>query len=134
MQSRRIYGTVTWLRLRSATLAIVALVALALGHVSAWAHDGTVRHVRCAQHGELVDAPELVRAIAGGSWLVGVQGETSDEHCALANGIRHAVSQAAAPASQVAPIAIPIAVPIATPQLAAAIDYRIAPKTSPPGC
>ncbi len=123
------------MRLRSAALAILTLVALVLGHVSAWAHDGAVRHVRCARHGELVDAPELVRAIAEGSWLVGVRGESGDEHCSIANGIRQDAARPTIAIALHATVAsAPIAIPHVTARLAAAIDFRIAPKTSPPAC
>ena len=118
------------LRLRSAALALAVLV---LGQVSAWAHDGAVRHVLCARHGELVDAPQLARAVALGSWLVGVDGSASDEHCAIANGLRHDAAAVRPPATL--PIALPtIAVRSAAlaPRRAAALDYRLAPKTSPP--
>src|SRR5882757_8799755 len=135
MQPSRICARVSGLRLRSASLALVTLIGLVLGHVSAWAHDGAVRHVRCATHGELVDAPELDRAIASGSWLVGVEGQTGDDHCSLANGIRHSATRATTPpALHAAPPVHAIAIAIVTPRLAAAIDFRIAPKTSPPGC
>jgi hypothetical protein len=123
------------LRLRSAALSLAALVALVLGHVSAWAHDGTVRHVRCARHGELVDAPELVRAVAGGSWFVGVEGKGGDEHCAIANGIRQDAARSSTTAAiQVAITTTPMPLATAAPRRDRTIDFRIAPKTSPPGC
>lgn len=130
MQPRRICGNLRRLRLRSASLALLVLV---LGHVSAWAHDGAVRHVVCAQHGELVDAPELARAVATGAWLVGVDGQTSDDHCALANGIRQDATSARAPAplsTALPALAVPVVAP--TPRRAPALDFRLAPKTSPP--
>jgi len=130
MQSGRICARLPGLRLRAATLALLVLV---LGHVSAWAHDGAVRHVVCARHGELVDAPQLARAIATGSWLVAVDGSPSDDHCAIANGIRHDATSVRGPA--VLATALPaIAVHRVAPasRHAAPIDFRIAPKTSPP--
>lgn len=130
MQSGRICARLPELRHRAATLALLVLV---LGHVSAWAHDGAVRHVVCARHGELVDAPRLARAIANGSWLVGVDGNATDDHCALANGIRHDATSVRAPT--LLATALPaIAHPTATvaPRRAAPLDFRIAPKTSPP--
>ena len=121
------------MRLRSAAIAIVTVLGIVLGHVSAWAHDGAVRHIVCAQHGELVDAPELARAVGTGSWLVGVSGQSSDEHCAIANGIRHDVASAAAQRSL--PVALPAIASITArvePRRASSLDFRIAPKTSPP--
>ena len=118
------------MRLKAATLALLVLV---LGHVSAWAHDGAVRHVVCARHGELVDAPQLARAIATGSWLVGVDGNTADDHCALANGIRHDATSVRSPAvlaSALPTTAVHIVAPAS--RHATPIDFRIAPKTSPP--
>ena len=121
------------MRFRASAIALLTLLGLVLGHVSAWAHDGAVRHVLCARHGELVDAPELARAVASGAWLVGVSGNSSDEHCAIANGIRQDAASIASHA--VLPLALPaieIDLAIVTPRLAAALDFRIAPKTSPP--
>ena len=118
------------MRLRAATLALVVLV---LGHVSAWVHDGAVRHVVCARHGELVDAPRLDRTVATGSWLVGVDGSPGDDHCAIANGIRHDAASVRAPAAL--NTALPTIARVsatAAPRRATPIDFRIAPKTSPP--
>ena len=121
------------MRLRPAAIAVVTLLGLVLGHVSAWAHDGAVRHVVCAQHGELVDAPELTRAVATGSWLVGVSGDAHDDHCAIANGIRQELAAAATHAYL--PLALLSVPPTRAPRLsqhARALDFRLAPKTSPP--
>ena len=103
------------LRLRSAALALAVLV---LGQVSAWAHDGAVRHVLCARHGELVDAPQLARAIATGSWLVAVDGSPSDDHCAIANGIRHDATSVRGPA-------------VLATALPAIAVHRVAPASRP---
>ena len=115
---------------------MIALVVLVLGQLAAWVHDGAVRHVRCASHGELVDAPELAvtSGLGEGVWLVGVERSSNDdEHCAAANGLRQDLARRApAIATQLAP---PVAIVVSAPAAhrpAVAATYRLAPKTSPP--
>jgi hypothetical protein len=103
-----------------ARAAVLSLIVLA------------VRHVRCATHGELVDAPQMARSVHAGSWLVAVDSDGGDDHCALADGVRHdaSVPTATAPAA-----AAHAAVRVTTPPIVTrvvAIDFRLAPKTSPP--
>ena len=118
------------MRCRSAALALVVLV---LGQLSAWAHDGSVRHVVCAQHGELIEAPRLARAEASGSWLIAVEDSAAgDEHCTLESTLHQHAAPCAAPALIVALPAVVVALAaIVTRHLE--LDFRIAPKTSPPG-
>lgn len=115
-------------------LAAFAVTVLVLGLVQTGAHRGAVRHVVCSEHGELVEAPELdgklddqVRFVAV---TLGVDGD--DEHCAMANGLRPYSDTTHSPT--IATVASPCTVVLA-PVLASrigVIDYRIAPKTSPP--
>jgi len=126
MQSRRICIVPA---LRRSVLAILVLV---LGHLASWAHEGATRHVRCAQHGELVDAPRLARAEATGSWLIAVEGDGDDEHCSLAAGI-HSTIATTTHDLVVATLASETAIaPLRSVETH--VDFRIAPKTSPPVC
>jgi hypothetical protein len=129
MQSGRICITVPALR-----RSVFAILVLVLGHLASWAHEGATRHVLCALHGEMVDAPQLARAVATGSWLVAVDaGGGGDEHCALEGGMRHDASPAFA--HRATHVAIVTDVAIAAPMSRDShLDFRIAPKTSPPVC
>ena len=124
----------SWLSYRR--VAAFAVVTLVLAQLQSLGHRAAVRHVVCAEHGELVEAPELAQALDpydAHSRLVevtlGVDGD--DEHCTLANGLRpYDVSRVADHAIAVAELS-----DLAPPPLAGilhSLDYRIAPKTSPP--
>lgn len=107
---------------------------LVLGQLQTLSHRAAVRHVVCAEHGELVEAPELAGTIDNETRMVAVTlgVDSDDEHCAAANGLRPHIAStvtfdivASVPS---APIAQRV-VPSSRPALA---GYRIAPKTSPP--
>ncbi|MEO8705182.1 MAG: hypothetical protein ABI867_34370 [Kofleriaceae bacterium] len=115
-------------------LAAWAVLVLVVAQLGALLHHAAVRHVRCAEHGELVEAPVLAKHSIEGSQLVAVEdGDAdADEHCAIANGQR---SDARPSITHVVLDAAPT---IATPIVAAVTFhasvalYRTAPKTSPP--
>lgn len=118
----------------SRSVAALAVALLVLGHLQVSVHTSQVRHVICAEHGELVEAPELAGTIDGERRLVEVTlGVDDDEHCPAAAGLRpHIVSNVVL--AQIAlldtpPVASP---PIAITRATALSGYRIAPKTSPP--
>lgn len=130
-------------RVHAAVTALVFVVSSLLGMV----HEATTRHVRCAEHGELVDAaarpgeparrtaaveratdPSVVRDATAPAARDG------HEHCSLVSTIRASRIAARPPALQGAPIAISdvaTAPPGAVTARATAL-YRTAPKTSPP--
>jgi predicted phage tail protein len=127
-----------WDRRVSAAVAALAFVfASLLGMV----HDATTSHVRCAEHGELVDSDRLpaTSALAGPARDTIASAQRSarglgDVHCLLASALRQSriaprLPTLAAAIVQIAELAT------APPPAAHATStglYRIAPKTSPP--
>lgn len=120
------------------TVAIVAAL-LVLAQLAGFAHEAAVRHVRCADHDELVEATDAgsTSVYAGDSAIRTVEhGSTPSsghEHCSVANAAhQHACAhQLHVDASRT----------VGEPQLLAAAlsdhrhdgrRYRFAPKTSPP--
>ncbi len=126
----------------AARFAASALALLFLyGQVASYAHLANVRHVRCADHGELIDLHgDQVEAApadaSAGPRLIASHDCTSHrhEHCAIAAQRRE--SSAGAEHHEVATVA-PRAV---AREFTASPDrphtplalYRLAPKTSPP--
>lgn len=119
--------------LRRASRA-AAVVLLVLAQLGALAHEAAVRHVRCAEHGELVEAATIAAHHEAGVRLVGVElGISGDDHCTLAGALNQHVT---APTARLAPTTIS-SIPAPTPTLRATplrsfALYRFAPKTSPP--
>jgi len=116
-------------------LAAFAVATLVLAQLQVLSHRAAVRHVLCAKHGELVEAPELAGgALDDHSRMVGVavDVDAGDDHCVVANGLRsHVASRVCIELVAVAPLLQ------SEPQLvkrshSALTGYRIAPKTSPP--
>ena len=111
-----------------------AIALLVLAQLGAMVHAATVRHVRCAAHGELVETAVIAPHATDVPRLVGVEsGASHDDHCELAASIHH---DGAAPRAHVARLA---AVWAPCPDTAApcahqprALIYLFAPKTSPP--
>jgi len=115
--------------------AAFAVATLVLAQLGVLTHRAAVRHVRCAEHGELVDAPELdTRQLDGDSRLVGVGGhhEGGDDHCVLANHLRPDVVDAGGFDLVANLPELPPVVPALATSHVAIAGYRIAPKTSPP--
>ncbi len=115
-------------------IAAVAVVALVLAQLQTLTHRAAVRHVLCSEHGELVEAPELAaHSLDDKTRFVAVAlgVDDDDDHCALANGLRpYHTSDSATHA-----VAVVEHVAVTQPALAGvtcSLDYRIAPKTSPP--
>ncbi len=95
-------------------------------------HTSEVRHVRCAAHGELVEAANIDSHAAEGVRLVGARSGNGDDHCEIAAALHHATTAARAPVTLLAnaPIA-PAALP--PPEMVVPTTvYLFAPKTSPP--
>jgi hypothetical protein len=126
---------------RSFTVAVMALATFA--QFASLSHEMTVRHFRCAEHGELTHvvalAGELAAAPAaetGGAALRAPGGEAADahEHCSVAFTVEgRGVTPAAGDVTGT--VALPPAVLPAPDPLAAggrAFVLASAPKTSPP--
>jgi len=102
-------------------------------------HEATTRHVRCAEHGELVHGTvetaqgNVAAAYAPVGDLAGGEAQ-GHEHCKLACASREASIQP--PAFSL--IAITLTTHSIEPAVVGVVDsheslYRTAPKTSPPG-
>jgi len=136
MQSSRICAKVTPVsrsvqRSRGWSAAAIALFVVA--QLLALSHTAEVQHVRCATHGELVEAANIDVHAGDGIRLVGARaGANGDEHCELAAALHHAAATVRAPITLLA--AAPLALVAVTPPEAVvhAIVYLFAPKTSPP--
>ncbi|HEY2027898.1 MAG TPA: hypothetical protein VGH20_01705 [Myxococcales bacterium] len=126
----------------SAALALLTFVSPVLDSL----HEARVRHVRCPEDGELIDAPlEAPHAHAAtpldGTALFGEQDSDRPprqgpvhEHCAVAHRARlHAVEVSGVPTvvDEAAAAREPRAAEEASRRAAVAV-YRFAPKASPP--
>jgi hypothetical protein len=111
-----------------------AVVLLVLAQLGAFAHAATVRHVRCVEHGDLVEAATIARHLESGVRLVSVElGIRDDEHCSLAGALGHHAAAPARASSIATPARGAAATPISTTSRADLTAlYLIAPKTSPP--
>lgn len=123
---------------RAFTLAVIAAASLA--QFAALAHEMTVRHFRCAEHGELTHVASGggdlgVAAVETGRALRSHEADRADahEHCSVAVTVTTARALSApAVSGELAPPP-PAAVP-ASPRLERGRDVALAaaPKTSPP--
>lgn len=126
----------------SRAAAVVTLLVFVLSSWLGAEHDATTLHVRCAQHGELMDRgaplPDESHAAAPDREC-SVQGAPDDaagghEHCSLSTMIRTPRIVPNPPVLAAARLAT-VAGTVAVVQVAVARDrarYRTAPKTSPP--
>lgn len=112
-------------------------MVLVAGQLFGMAHEASTRHVRCAQHGETLEAASLTETFheSDDTRLVGVSGDTGAEHadCEIARAL-HASSASVTPFVAPAVVARLIVADdplVATSPLVRSL-YRIAPKTSPP--
>ncbi|HZL17225.1 MAG TPA: hypothetical protein VFG23_05730 [Polyangia bacterium] len=124
------------------SLVVAVMAAATLAQFFALSHEVTVRHFRCAEHGELthvarlaIDLPTLGARRSVDAWQTQVA-ETADahEHCATAFTV---VGGSAPPVVRVAvrftpPPSVYRAEPVAAPPIARAFFLASAPKTSPP--
>jgi len=120
-----------------------ALAALfAVGQLAGFLHLVTVRHQRCAEHGEVVDvqarrSPSVAARDDQRARLDAAEPGDRDhrhEHCALAPQRRDeaALLPQQAPLAQPPPCLAQSPVPVETPPALGHALYRLAPKTSPP--
>ena len=125
------------LRGRAVVTALVFVLSSWFGLV----HEATTTHVRCAQHGELMDsgANAIARpAEAAVDANVRDVAETTSqghEHCALASAMRESRVVPRPPLLVAAPLVTAGPVVAGAPAAETSHDralYRTAPKTSPP--
>jgi hypothetical protein len=129
--------------------AALTALAFVLSSLFGLIHEGTTTHVRCAEHGELIDggpasatpASALVDHARTASEGRGAAFRALEaivthghDHCAMASTMRESRAVPRPPVVAPAPVAIG-QLEIAAPLLAVALHgelYRTAPKTSPP--
>jgi|SRR3954469_5344108 hypothetical protein len=124
---------------RSRVAAALTALAFVIAGLLGASHEATTRHVRCAEHGELIHS-----AIAAGAQLIAPQRDSvvqsiptatqhEHEHCLLASASR-ALTVASRPPVLIAMpvVATALARAPTAHDLSAAAIYRTAPKTSPP--
>jgi hypothetical protein len=133
--------------------AVLTAAAFVLSSLFGLIHEATTTHVRCAQHGELIDSdpavPTAVRTVPAAS-ATSANAEDPDnaahvrdlpavaihdhEHCSLASATRESRLVPRSPAlapTRVATLDLAVAVPRAAATHGRVL-YRTAPKTSPP--
>jgi hypothetical protein len=133
--------------------AALTALAFVLSSLFGLIHEGTTTHIRCAEHGELIDGGPAVAGPSGTSAVSRVRmanptalGRSAvvrdleaialhgHEHCALASAMRESRIIARPPVIAPAPVAIGD-IELTVVRVAAAHHrdlYRTAPKTSPP--
>ena len=137
-------------RLAAVERALAGLLALlvVLGGVLDLRHQARTRHVRCAEHGELVDAPSSAPAATDAADHLAAEraasataartgptgGEQRDhEHCAFPCAATVTTARPPRLASITTDHVPPAVVPIASVAVTQGRGvYRSAPKTSPP--
>jgi hypothetical protein len=122
------------------TVAVMAAATLA--QLSSIAHEMTVRHFRCAEHGELTHlaalatSPEAVPARRSTDALRAPEGETADahEHCGVAFTVEGSscTPSAGSVIGTVAPAPAVRPLPALVIPGGRAVVLASAPKTSPP--
>jgi hypothetical protein len=117
--------------------AAFAAVLLLVGQLVALAHASEARHVTCQEHGEELEAAQLVEALdtCEHDHFIGVEGAGGEhEDCAIARALRTSTALASlAPALVTADSASTEPERHACELVRGRADlFRIAPKTSPP--
>lgn len=133
MSERRYLSTV------SRAFASAVAVAAILGQFFALSHEIAVRHVRCAEHGELTHVPLAFAAASAklpGFTVVRADeegGAGEHDHCVTALTLQTGVASPALPASaKAAPPLASLPPERAAPPRRRAFLLAAAPKTSPP--
>ena len=125
------------MRRRRAYPALFAVVLLVVGQLAALAHNAESRHVICDEHGEELEAAQLVDELhaCDQDHLIGVEGDAGGHHdeCAMARALHQSTqtSRFVSPPQLAAVVSRLPALVERTADFATAL-YRIAPKTSPP--
>ena len=109
-----------------------------LAQLAGFAHEAAVRHVRCADHGELVEATDAgATSVYSSAGVRGVEhGATcvDHEHCAIASALHNPTSTTHTATLALAHVDVLVDARTRAPSPAASTTdrYRLAPKTSPP--
>ena len=127
-------------RRRPVRAAIFAVVLVVIGQLAAFAHQAWERHVTCTEHGEELEAVELVEAPGGcdaceHDHLLGVDGEDGGDHddCAALRALRqHGESTTCWVPPLVVTLSSELVPALPRQTRTARTLYLIAPKTSPP--
>lgn len=125
---------------RPRTAAAFAVVLFVAGHVAAFAHEATTRHVVCSEHGELLESATTSGASAVAQdrehavWTASGQGGSAHEDCVIARALHQSGdTPRASGAPSCTTIVSSTAPPIEIARLPSADELLlIAPKTSPP--
>jgi len=122
-------------RVRAALIALAFLTASLFGAL----HEAATAHVRCAEHGELIDSDGPVPAVAAPASDAIAPAKPSarghgDDHCLVAAATRASRIVPVSPAlAQVVVTVDDLVLALSAPARATAASlYRLAPKTSPP--
>lgn len=136
LQFDRICGKVREMRgpvQRRRGSSAVAIALLVLAQLGALSHAAAVKHVRCATHGELVEAAEIETHAADADRLVGARGDArDDDHCEVVGALSHAAAAPRSPHAAALIVPTVVGVVAAPDALVATTVYLFAPKTSPP--
>jgi hypothetical protein len=114
------------------------LLLLIVGQVLALAHEAEARHMRCAEHGELLEvasAASIHDDGSGQSHLIAIDGDAGDKHqeCVIARLLRTDAHASFACHLHVTATEIVLVEPIDVAEHPRAVDIiSLAPKTSPP--
>jgi hypothetical protein len=130
------------------SLAVVVMAAATLAQFWELSHEVTVRHFRCAEHGELTHVAPRARTATtvsdlppSGARRIGdvlraqvVETVDAHEHCATIFSVEGSgcAPVVRAPTRYTPPPSVPRATPAVTPCLGRAFVLASAPKTSPP--
>jgi hypothetical protein len=124
------------------SLAVVVMAAATLAQFFALSHEVTVRHFRCAEHGELTHvaaaamdvAPLGPRRVDDALRTQAAETVDAHEHCGSAFTVESGSAPpiVRVPARFTPPPSVSRAVPAVTPRLGRAFVLASAPKTSPP--
>ena len=138
MQFGRNCDSVRFMRRRPTTAAAFAVVVLVVGQLAALHHEAVQRHITCADHGELIDAPTPTSATAvdncGHSHWVGIEGGSAEhKDCAISRAFHQSSSaDHGSPTVAITATVATIDVVITHDVVVTSELYLIAPKTSPP--
>ncbi len=123
-------------RLLRTLIAVAAALSVAMAPMLVRAHQTAVHHVRCVEHGELIELADAGPAAHQSHHdPVAVPGhlDRHDQHCTIDHGLASASAVTGhALAAQGPALAEAVLLLTAAPRGPPALSY--APKTSPPSC
>jgi len=115
---------------RGWSAAVIALFVVARFLVLS--HTSEVRHVRCAAHGELIEAANIDAHVFDGLRLVGARPGNGDDHCELAAALHDATTTVSPQITLLANALVALTTHPPLEAVVASTVYHFAPKTSPP--